>query len=118
DAGDGGDGCRPGRETVLLLRRTRRLPRAPDNLARFQVERVEAGTYGGRGVLAGGREVGDGYVHVLAIRRGTPLASAQRASLARARLPQDGAFLIGVECVHHSRLLTDDQRAPSAAEAH
>ncbi len=61
-------------------------------------------------------EVRDGHIEFLSIGRGTPLAASEVTSLAGTHLPQHGALLVGVESVHHSRFLGDDQRSLLAVE--
>src|SRR6185503_17627108 len=61
---------------------------------------------------------GRSHIDLLAIRRRTPLTAAQVSPTACARLPENGAILIGIEGMHHPGLLRDDENPALPAELH
>src|SRR5688572_13527332 len=63
-----------------------------------------------RGFLAK-EEIGHREISDARIRGGAPLEAAERAALADAALPHDGALVVGIERPHHAGLLPDHDEA-------
>ena len=115
-----------GEQSVLLPAQACRFS-APDDLAGFEIQREQSAALLGiqsqaealwrfRVRHAADADIGDGHVNLLAVRCRAPLAAAQIASSAGAGLPEDFAFFIGIDRMHHAGFLRDDQRALSLAE--
>src|SRR5689334_22131405 len=102
---------------------------APGDLAGLQVEGVKPATFfrvhhkaksAWRLFVrdAAKIHVGNCDVNIVRVRSRAPLAAAELAALTDSGLPQNFAAMIGIDCMHHPRLLSDYQRSPSTIELH
>ena len=64
----------------------------------------------------GEADVRQRHVHVLRVRGGTPLNATDQAALAHALLPENFAVPVRVDRVHHARLLTGQNDAPTVRQ--
>ena len=61
-------------------------------------------------------EIGERHINVGSIDRRTPLHAAVYPTFSDAALPDDLYFAVGIDCVHHARFLSGDERPPPVGE--
>ncbi len=69
-------------------------------------------------VRAAVSDIRQSHVDIAVIGCRSPLNASRHTALADALLPENFTLLVGVDCVHDSRFLSGDQRAPSVGQVY